>query len=146
MTRSFRYHVGWIAAAALLLLLAGLVPLGIWSRERAIARETSEKAAVAALELLARLWVDHLGRMKSHHGPRDVAGLLGASMPSPSIDMPPEWERIFQADIRGLARATLYGYLFEAHPANGYLFQAVPAKDSSLRTFVVDVTGQVIAK
>jgi hypothetical protein len=60
MTRSFRYHVAWTAAIVLLLLLAGLVPLGLWNRERSLARERSEKSAVAALELLPRLSYGYL--------------------------------------------------------------------------------------
>jgi len=145
MTRSFRYHLGWIAAALLFLLLAGLVPLWLWSRERAIARETSEKAAVAALELLAQLRDDYEGRVKAEWT-GDIASLLAASMPSPSLPMPPDWDEIYQGDVRGKGRPTTYGYLFEALPARGFSIRAFPAKDDRLRTFVIDRSGQVIAK
>ena len=159
MTRSFRYHLGWIAVVLLILLLAALVPLWLWSRERAIAREKAEKAAVAALELLARLQTDFRQRDLDDDGKlnywtggvSDFLGHMQITTVHHSNPMMPMWDEIYQGDVRGKARPTSYGYLFEALPAKGFAFKAYPAKDMSLRTFVVDEegltsAGEVIAK
>ncbi|HEX7901417.1 MAG TPA: hypothetical protein VF950_26900 [Planctomycetota bacterium] len=137
--------LAWSVAALLVLLLAGLPALWVWARQRAAAREKAEKAAVEALQLLASLRAEYRARLKTEWT-GDVASLLAASMPSPSIPMPPEWEQIYFADLRGRARPTSYGYLFEALPPKGFLFRALPSADDRLgrATFVIDQGGTVL--
>ena len=140
--------LAWSFAAALVLLLAGLPALWVWARQRAATREKCEKEVIERLRFLANLQTTYREKEGIYWSGAVAPFLAEMHIRTASINVPmhPIWEEVYAADASGAARPTSYGYLFEALPAKGFLFRAPPAKDPRLRTFVVDETGEVIAK